>query len=107
MLRKLVIYNSQNYAGTLGSGLEAGSINPSINRSYMVQSCSALGCANRDTKENCIKDIRFFRILVNYENWRLWLVAIGRKILILHQMQLFAVSFHRRQVHAETLPASL
>ena len=79
MLRKLVTYNSQNYAGTLGSCLEAGSINLSINRSNIVRSCSAMGCANRDTKENRIKDIRFFRILVNYENWRLWLVAIGRK----------------------------
>ena len=54
MVRKLVTYNSQNYAGTLGSDLEAGSINLSINRSNIVRSCSAVRCANRDTKDNCV-----------------------------------------------------
>ena len=52
MVRKLVTYNSQSYAGTLGSDLEAGSINLSINCSNIVRSCSAVHCANRDTKDN-------------------------------------------------------
>ena len=45
----------------------------------MVRSCSAVGCVNRDTKENRDKGIKFYRIPVNPERRRLWLAAIGRK----------------------------
>ena len=45
----------------------------------MMRSCSAVGCANRDTKENRARGIRFYRIPVNLEKRRLWLAAIGRK----------------------------
>ena len=57
----------------------AGSVNPSVSRNNMVRSCSAVGCANRDTKENRARGIRFYRIPVNLEKRRLWLAAIGRK----------------------------
>ena len=46
----------------------AGSVNPSVSRSNMVRSCSAVGCANRDTKENDARGIRFYRIPVDLEN---------------------------------------
>ena len=70
----------------------AGSVNPSVTRNNMVRSCSAVGYANRDTKEYRARSIRFYRIPVNPEKRRLWLAAIRvvGKILILHQMQLFA-----------------
>ena len=57
----------------------AGSVNPSVSRSNMVRSCSAVGYANIETKENRARGIRFYRIPVNLGKRRLWLAAIGRK----------------------------
>ena len=45
----------------------------------MVRSCSAIGCTNRDTKDNREKGIRFYRIPVKQDKRRLWLAAIRRK----------------------------
>ena len=45
----------------------------------MVRSCSAVGCTNRDTKENREKGIKFYRIPVDGDRRRLWLAAICRK----------------------------
>ena len=57
-----------------------GNVNPSVSRRNMVRSCSAVGCANKDTKENRARGIRFYRISVNLEKpRRLWLAAIGTK----------------------------
>ena len=55
----------------------ADSVNPSASRSNMVGSCSVVGYANRDTKENGARGIRFYRIPVNFEKRRLWLAAIA------------------------------
>ena len=45
----------------------------------MVRSCSAIGCANRVTKETQAKEIKFYRIPVNPDKHRLWLAAMQRK----------------------------
>ena len=71
----------------------AGNVNPSVSRNNMVRSCSTVGCANRDIKENRARGIRFYRIPVNLEKRRLWLAAIrvvGKILIPVHQMQLFA-----------------
>ena len=47
----------------------------------MVRSCSAIGCTNRDTKENRSKGIKFYRIPVKPYKRRLWLAAMRRKDL--------------------------
>ena len=57
-----------------------GNVNSSVSRRNMVRSCSAVGCANKDTKENRARAIIFYRIPVNLEKpRRLWLAAIGTK----------------------------
>ena len=45
----------------------------------MVRSCSAIGCTNRDTKENRGKGLRFYRIPAKQDKHRLWLAAMKRK----------------------------
>ena len=42
------------------------------------------------TEIQIAKGIMYYRIPVNLEKWRLWLVAIGREDLILLQVYLFA-----------------
>ena len=54
----------------------------------MVRSCSAIGCTNRDTQENCgclywnkgVKEgIKLYRIPVKPDKCRLWLATMRRK----------------------------
>ena len=45
----------------------------------MPRSCCAIGCTNRDTKENREKGIKFHRIPVIKDKRNLWLSAIKRK----------------------------
>ena len=77
-----------------------GNVNPSVSRSNVVRSCSAVGCANKDTKENRARGIRFCRIPVNLEKprrlsgWRL----LVRKILILSAPD--AASYLQRLFHS-------
>ena len=45
----------------------------------MVRSCAASGCTNRDTKENRIKGIAFYRIPLKKDKRSKWLNALKRK----------------------------
>ena len=45
----------------------------------MTRSCCAFGCSNRDTKENRLKGIKFYRIPVDKEKRLKWLRAINRQ----------------------------